>query len=85
MPYISPYSGQDQQSNMLYRSYRYPYEWIPQLDKPQEAPLPQINCASFRVPGDKQEEPKNVSVFEPGDEYSESEQLCVSEEEDGEV
>ena len=76
--YISPYFDQDQKNNMVYRSYRYPYEWIPQLDKPQEAPLPRIDCASFRVPGDKQEEPKNVSDFEPGDEYLESEQICIT-------
>jgi hypothetical protein len=76
--YISPYFDKEQKNNMVYRSYRYPYEWIPQLDKPQEAPLPRIDCTSYRVPGSKQEEPKNVSVFEPGDEYIETEQVCVA-------
>ena len=80
--YISPYSGPDSKINLVYRSYRYPYEWIPQLDKPQEAPLTPIDCNSFRVPGSLQEEPKNVSVFEPGDEFSGGEQICVAEEED---
>jgi hypothetical protein len=80
--YISPYFDQDQNNNKVYRSYRYPYEWIPQLDKPQEVPLPRIDCGSFRVPGNKQEEPKNVSIFEPGDEYIGSDQACVVEEED---
>jgi hypothetical protein len=77
--YISPYFGQDQISNMVYRSYRYPYEWIPQLEKPQESPLPRTDCTIFRVPGSKQGEPKNASVFEQGDEYLESEQLCVED------
>ena len=80
--YISPYFDRDQNNNKVYRSYRYPYEWIPQLDKPQEAPVPRIDCASFRVPGNKQEEPKNVSIFEPGDEYADSDQACFVEEED---
>lgn len=78
--YISPYFGQDKVGNMVYRSYRYPYEWIPQLDKPQEVSIARIDSASFRVPGDKQEEPKNVSVFEQGDEYEEGEQLCVEDD-----
>ena len=75
--YISPYFDKDHRNNMFYRAYRYPYEWIPQLDKPQEAPLPRIDSTSFRVPGSKEEAPKNVSVFEPGDEYVGEEQVCV--------
>ena len=37
------------------------------------------------VPLYKQEEPKNVSDFEPGDEYLESEQICITadDEENG--
>lgn len=80
--YISPYTGHDQKSNLVYRSYRYPYEWIPQLNRPQEAPVPRIDCSSFRVPGDKQEEPKNVSVFESGDEYSGGDQVCIVTDDD---
>jgi hypothetical protein len=80
--YISPYSGQNSKINLVYRSYRYPYDWIPQLDKPQEAPTAPIDCNSFRVPGDKQEGPKNVSVFEPGDDFAGGDQICVAEEEE---
>jgi hypothetical protein len=78
--YISPYFDQNQSNNMVYRSYRYPYEWIPQLDKPQEAPLPRIDCTTFRVPGGKQEEAKNISVFEQGDKFLEAEQLRVEDD-----
>jgi outer membrane protein assembly factor BamB len=49
--YISPYFGKAGNHNRVYRAYRYPYDWIPQLDKPEEKPLPRIDNSTFRVPG----------------------------------
>lgn len=50
--YISPYWGSPPLSlNIVYRSYRAPYEWVPQLPAPEEIPIPRIDTASFRVPG----------------------------------
>jgi hypothetical protein len=37
--------------NMIYRAYRVPYEWIPQLDKPDETEIKKLDIAAFRVPG----------------------------------
>ncbi len=34
--YISPYYNENGRFNLVYRVYRVPYEWIPQLDKPKE-------------------------------------------------
>lgn len=48
--YISPYqfSGYTWE-NMVYRAYRIPYDWIPQLDKPNEIELPDIDNAQFHI------------------------------------
>ncbi|MNO05650.1 hypothetical protein D3C81_2271260 [compost metagenome] len=36
---------------MVYRSYRVPYAWVPQLAKPQETEIEPIDVTTFRVPG----------------------------------
>ncbi|MBC2890206.1 aryl-sulfate sulfotransferase [Gordonibacter massiliensis (ex Traore et al. 2017)] len=36
---------------LLYRAYRIPYEWIPQLDAPEEVAIPRCDNAQFRLPG----------------------------------
>ncbi|MDR2045292.1 MAG: aryl-sulfate sulfotransferase [Clostridium sp.] len=38
-------------NNMIYRAYRAPYEWIPQLDQPREVSVEPIDISTFRVPG----------------------------------
>ncbi|MDI4649605.1 aryl-sulfate sulfotransferase [Cohnella hashimotonis] len=48
--YISPYKN-NRNSNMVYRAYRVPYEWIPQLEKPLEEAIVPIDVADYRVPG----------------------------------
>jgi hypothetical protein len=74
---MSPFFALKENTNYLYRAYRYPYEWIPQLDRPREIPLQKTDCAVFRVPGAVENEPQNVSVFEPGDDFEESSQICI--------
>lgn len=39
-----------QTNNQVYRSYRLPYEWIPQLPHPTERPVTPPTPATFRVP-----------------------------------
>ncbi|MFH2132196.1 MAG: aryl-sulfate sulfotransferase [bacterium] len=75
--YVSPFFAENENTNYLYRAYRYPYDWIPQLDKPEETALKKVDCASFRVPGSTEAAPKNVSVFEQGDGFSEVAQICI--------
>jgi len=48
--YISPYKNKIN-ANMVYRAYRVPYEWVPQLEKPQEQAILPIDVADYRVPG----------------------------------
>ena len=50
--YISPYWGSGHLSlNLVYRAYRYPYNWVPQLPKPVETPIIPLDKTTFRVPG----------------------------------
>ncbi len=50
--YISPYWGSGHLSlNLVYRAYRYPYSWVPQLPKPVETPIIPLGKTTFRVPG----------------------------------
>lgn len=52
--YISPYRIEDgglNRMNMVYRAYRVPYEWIPQLEKPLEQAVQAVDIKSFRIPG----------------------------------
>ena len=62
--YLSPYKREimgppDESSKQpppprispVYRAYRLPYDWIPQVAKPQEKALPPIDNSKFRVPG----------------------------------
>jgi hypothetical protein len=52
--YVSPYfkTGKDGlKDNRIYRAYRVPYEWIPQLPKPEEIDVAPQNVSRFRLPG----------------------------------
>ena len=49
--YVSPFfSDDDPPSHRIYRAYRIPYDWIPQLQLPQEQPVIPPDLSSFRVP-----------------------------------
>jgi hypothetical protein len=48
--YIYPVFGGTPPSNNVYRGYRLPYGWIPQLDKPKEQPVVPPALDNFRVP-----------------------------------
>ena len=49
--YISPYWGRLFRMNMVYRAYRAPYDWIPQLDRPEEKAILPPDLTTFRIPG----------------------------------
>jgi hypothetical protein len=60
--YISPYTGSDGRMNMVYRAYRLPYEWVPQLDRPQEKAIPRLDNRRFRVPGSPRLKARKVTT-----------------------
>ena len=38
-------------NDFIYRAYRYPYDYVPQLAAPVETPVPRVDNRTFRVPG----------------------------------
>lgn len=48
--YISPYKNKIN-ANMVYRAYRVPYNWVPQLEQPVEVEIAPLDVADFRLPG----------------------------------
>ena len=75
--YISPYWGKKMKINMVYRAYRVPYEWIPQLKKPEEKSIPRIDCNKFRMPGAGEPGEYGVVTVEGVREYNPESPLCV--------
>lgn len=53
----------------VYRTYRYPYDYIPQLTKPIEVPIEMIDIKQFRVPGSKVEKLNNRVIVEGAEGY----------------
>jgi Arylsulfotransferase (ASST) len=48
--YMNPYFMGPRSSNAVYRAYRLPYEWIPQLPRPREIAVTPPAPSDFRVP-----------------------------------
>lgn len=83
--YISPYWGKSFKMNMVYRAYRYPYDYIPQVDVPLEIDINPINVIDFRVEGASPRGARSESVVEGIVPYQTSSALCVlSDTDDGE-
>ena len=76
--YVSPYFAKEKDTNMVYRSYRYPYDYIPQLQKPKETGIARIDRATFKVPGTIEAAPQNVMTLESGDGFEGAPQLCIA-------
>ncbi len=47
--YVSPYFTQNGLTNRVYRAYRLPYDWIPQVEKPSERAVVPPNLRDFRI------------------------------------
>ncbi|MEL7567216.1 MAG: aryl-sulfate sulfotransferase [Dehalobacterium sp.] len=79
--YISPYWGKEMPINMIYRAYRYPYEYVPQLEKPEEKAIPRIDINDFRMPNAKGKEPLKKTTVEGVWGYGKTEGFCIQSEE----
>jgi len=75
--YISPFWGKLMRMNMIYRAYRVPYSWIPQLEPPREVPIEPLDVTTFRVPGAAPPGPRRVVTVEGVLPYRSSSALCV--------
>jgi len=80
--YISPYWGKMMSINMIYRAYRVPYEWVPQLDKPEQISIDPIEVTTFRVPDAGAPGPKRITTVEGVIPYRGDSALCVETEEE---
>ncbi len=75
--YISPYWGRNFKMNLVYRAYRYPYDYIPQEEKPAQTPIEPIDVTSFRVPNAGDKGAKSTVTVEGSIPYQSSAALCV--------
>jgi len=50
----------------IYRAYRVPYEWVPQVEKPEERAIARIDNSEFRVPGSPQVKTGKVTPIKAG-------------------
>ena len=80
--YISPYWGKSFNQNMVYRAYRAPYDWVPQVEPPAETPIERIDVTSFRVPGAAPVGPREEVAIEGTEPYQSSSALCVVSDKD---
>ena len=48
--YMYPLFSGAQASNAVYRGYRLPYDWIPQIERPKERAVVPPPLGNFRVP-----------------------------------
>lgn len=76
--YISPYfKGK---ANIVYRAYRYPYDYVPQVNPPLETPVLPIEITDFRVPGAARKDFDHAIVTVSGTHgYSSGSSACVEE------
>lgn len=57
--FISPFAAT---IDFIYRAYRYPYKYIPQVTEPIETPIERLNNKSFRVPGAAEGKLENITT-----------------------
>ena len=58
---INPYFGKRSGVNMVYRAYRVPYQWIPQIAEPEETTISRMDISKFRVFNSKAGQTKKVT------------------------
>ncbi|MFC1868004.1 aryl-sulfate sulfotransferase [Thermodesulfobacteriota bacterium] len=81
--YLSPYFGKRENRNEVYRAYRVPYSWIPQIEKPEEISLPRLQNSKLRVTDfmgkgvPKQKEPAVTEIKGGVRGYWDTAQQCV--------
>ena len=69
---------------MFYRAYRYPYEYVPQLEKPVEVPVERVDNMTFRMPGAADSKLQNFVEVPEAKGYSSKIAACVTENADDE-
>jgi hypothetical protein len=73
--FVNPWSGA--LGNLVYRAYRVPYEWVPQLSRPAEIPVPRLDVGTFRVPAASASVTPDISAGAGSVTPSAEAQFCV--------
>ena len=64
---------------MVYRAYRVPYEWVPQLDTPKQTAIKPVDVKTFRVPGAGPLGCQNITKVEGTQEFQAgADNLCIT-------
>ncbi|KYG07355.1 hypothetical protein BE21_29765 [Sorangium cellulosum] len=63
---------------MVYRAYRAPYTWVPQLPAPRQKPVSRLDVATFRVPGAAPLGRDRVVELKGAEGYAAEGDLCVA-------
>ncbi len=77
--YISPYWGTVRDTNRVYRAYRYPYDYVPQVERPKEVAIEPIDNVDYRLPGAKSKEFRRMVYVEGTLDVVETDGFCISE------
>ena len=66
---------------MVYRAYRVPYEWVPQVPKPEENAIQPLDVANFRVPGAAPKGTSSIVVIAGSESFGDG-AFCVASTEE---
>ena len=75
--YINPWFDKQVKHNMIYRAYRVPYEWIPQLDPPEEIEVARLDNSRFRVGPGSETKGTPTTSLQRGGRVNHDPTLCV--------
>lgn len=81
--WVSPYfnhtdDGGQGTTNMIYRAYRYPYDYVPQEPRPTELPVGPVDNSTFRLPNAGKKGAKTVVKVAGTLPYYKEVALCVA-------
>ena len=77
--YRAPFT-KESPGQFVYRAYSYPYDYVPQLDKPEEVPVEALEIETFRVPGAAEGMLDNFTTVPEAKGYTSSLAACVTED-----
>ena len=75
--FIAPF---EMDSPRVYRAYRYPYDYVPQVEKPEEVPVKRLNNLQYRVPGAADAHLDNIVTIEGTWGYEGKMDACVTDD-----
>jgi hypothetical protein len=75
--FINPWKGGKFNMNMIYRAYRVPYSWVPQVPEPEEKAVLRLDNSQFRVPGSPRKKANRITTVKCGKKKYYESQFCV--------